>query len=112
MVALLVIMHHILLQRSPQGTLPKQNQLRQAFLFDRPTSPERSHGSAWIVLPRIQPMRLSRIAKPFDDPDYVFELKHEGDRRNVISVAEAMGRKPRFLILQTEASLPSTTDHT
>ena len=34
-VALLVIMHHILLQRSPQRTLPKQNQPRQAFLFDR-----------------------------------------------------------------------------
>ena len=31
---------------------------------------------ARIMLPRIQPMRLSRIAKPFDDPDYVFELKH------------------------------------
>ena len=40
----------------------------------------RSHGSARIVLPRIQPMRLSRIAKPFDDPDYVFELKHDGFR--------------------------------
>ena len=25
-------------------------------------------------------MRLSRIAKPFDDPDYVFELKHDGFR--------------------------------
>jgi hypothetical protein len=22
-------------------------------------------------------MRLFRIAKPFDDPDYVFELKHD-----------------------------------
>jgi bifunctional non-homologous end joining protein LigD len=40
----------------------------------------RSQGSARIVLPRIQPMRLSRIAKPFDDPDYVFELKHDGFR--------------------------------
>ena len=32
------------------------------------------------VLPRIQPMRLTRIAKPFDDPDYIFELKHDGFR--------------------------------
>ena len=40
----------------------------------------RSHGSSRIVLPRIQPMRLSRIAKPFDDPEYLFELKHDGFR--------------------------------
>jgi ATP-dependent DNA ligase len=32
------------------------------------------------VLPRIQPMRLTRIAKAFDDPDYLFELKHDGFR--------------------------------
>ena len=25
------------------------------------------------VFPRIQPMRLTRIAKAFDDPDYIFE---------------------------------------
>ena len=31
------------------------------------------------MLPRIQPMRL-RITKPFDDPDYIFELKHDGFR--------------------------------
>jgi bifunctional non-homologous end joining protein LigD len=31
------------------------------------------------VLPRIHPMRL-RIAKPFDDPEYIFELKHDGFR--------------------------------
>ena len=40
----------------------------------------RSQGNARIVLPRIQPMRLTRVAKPFDDPDYVFELKHDGFR--------------------------------
>jgi bifunctional non-homologous end joining protein LigD len=34
----------------------------------------------FAVLPRIQPMRLTRIAKAFDDPDYVFELKHDGFR--------------------------------
>ncbi|MGB9431739.1 MAG: hypothetical protein WBQ89_05820 [Candidatus Acidiferrum sp.] len=32
------------------------------------------------MLPRIQPMRLTRVGKPFDDPDYVFELKHDGFR--------------------------------
>ena len=32
------------------------------------------------MLPRIQPMRLTRIAKAFDDPDYIFELKHDGFR--------------------------------
>jgi hypothetical protein len=33
---------------------------------------------AWVIgAPRIRPMRLFRIAKPFDDPDYVFELKHD-----------------------------------
>jgi bifunctional non-homologous end joining protein LigD len=31
------------------------------------------------VLPRIDPMRL-RIAKVFNDPDYIFELKHDGFR--------------------------------
>ena len=32
------------------------------------------------VLPRIQPMRLTKIAKAFDDPEYIFELKHDGFR--------------------------------
>jgi bifunctional non-homologous end joining protein LigD len=32
------------------------------------------------MLPRIQPMRLTKIAKAFDDPDYIFELKHDGFR--------------------------------
>ena len=32
------------------------------------------------MLPRIKPMRLTRVAKPFDDPNYVFELKHDGFR--------------------------------
>jgi ATP-dependent DNA ligase len=32
------------------------------------------------VLPRIQPMRLTRVANPFDDPEYLFELKHDGFR--------------------------------
>ena len=29
--------------------------------------------------PRIRPMRL-RVTKPFNDPDYIFELKHDGFR--------------------------------
>jgi bifunctional non-homologous end joining protein LigD len=31
-------------------------------------------------LPKIQPMQLSRIATPFDHPDFLFELKHDGFR--------------------------------
>ena len=32
------------------------------------------------MLPRIQPMRLTSIVKPFNDPEYIFELKHDGFR--------------------------------
>jgi bifunctional non-homologous end joining protein LigD len=32
------------------------------------------------MLPRIKPMRLRLIPKPFDDPNYIFELKHDGLR--------------------------------
>jgi len=32
------------------------------------------------VLPRIHPMRLRLITEPFDHPDYIFELKHDGFR--------------------------------
>ena len=32
------------------------------------------------MLPRIQPMRLTLRARPFDHPDYIFELKHDGFR--------------------------------
>src|SRR6266478_862026 len=31
-------------------------------------------------MPQIEPMRLSRILAPFDNPDFVFELKHDGFR--------------------------------
>ena len=31
-------------------------------------------------LPTIQPLTLVRRPKPFDDPDWVFELKHDGFR--------------------------------
>ena len=35
-VALLVVMYDVLLQRSPQGRFSKQDQPRQTFFFDRP----------------------------------------------------------------------------
>ncbi len=31
-------------------------------------------------LPRIDPMKLSLIPEPFDHPDWLFELKHDGFR--------------------------------
>jgi bifunctional non-homologous end joining protein LigD len=33
-----------------------------------------------MVLPVIEPMKLSRIAAPFDNSEFVFELKHDGFR--------------------------------
>jgi bifunctional non-homologous end joining protein LigD len=33
-----------------------------------------------MVLPRIHPMRLRLVREPFDHPDYIFELKHDGFR--------------------------------
>jgi bifunctional non-homologous end joining protein LigD len=33
-----------------------------------------------MKLPVIEPMPLSRIVAPFDNPDFVFELKHDGFR--------------------------------
>jgi hypothetical protein len=32
------------------------------------------------VLPRVRPMRLRCVKEPFDNPDYIFELKHDGFR--------------------------------
>jgi len=32
------------------------------------------------VLPEIQPAKLARSLQPFDDPDWLFELKHDGFR--------------------------------
>jgi bifunctional non-homologous end joining protein LigD len=32
------------------------------------------------MLPRIRPMRFRSVKEPFDDPDYIFELKHDGFR--------------------------------
>src|SRR5579864_865052 len=31
-------------------------------------------------IPKLRPMRLQQLAKPFDSPDWVFELKHDGFR--------------------------------
>ena len=50
------VMHDILLQRSPQRRLPKQNQFRQAFLFDRSHPPFRMR--VQIRTPRWQAKRL------------------------------------------------------
>jgi bifunctional non-homologous end joining protein LigD len=33
-----------------------------------------------MQLPIIEPMKLSRVAAPFDHPDFLFELKHDGFR--------------------------------
>jgi bifunctional non-homologous end joining protein LigD len=32
------------------------------------------------MLPRVHPMRLRLVKEPFNDPDYNFELKHDGFR--------------------------------
>jgi ATP-dependent DNA ligase len=39
-----------------------------------------TNGKIDFVLPRIRPMRLRLVKEPFDNPDYVFELKHDGFR--------------------------------
>ncbi len=31
-------------------------------------------------LPKIPPLTLTRLRQPFDDPDWIFELKHDGFR--------------------------------
>lgn len=33
-----------------------------------------------MSLPAIEPMKLSRVPAPFDSPDFLFELKHDGFR--------------------------------
>ena len=34
------------------------------------------------VLPRIQPMRLEPVREAFDDADFIFEMKHDGLKRD------------------------------
>ena len=52
---------------------------RSSLLYRRPSQSIRRMIRCG-VLPRIHPMRLRLISKPFDDPDYIFELKHDGFR--------------------------------
>jgi hypothetical protein len=33
-----------------------------------------------VILPAVEPMRLARLREPFSDPDWIFELKHDGFR--------------------------------
>ena len=40
----------------------------------------RSSAKIAVVLPKIHPMRLRQVEEPFDHPDYLFELKHDGFR--------------------------------
>jgi len=49
-----------------------------------------------VVLPRIKPMRLRRLEEPFDDPDYIFELKHDGFRV-VVYLQDGESRNQRNL---------------
>ena len=39
------------------------------------------------VLPRIRPMRLRLVKEPFDNPDYIFELKQDGFRATAYTVS-------------------------
>ena len=38
-----------------------------------------------LALPRVQPIIPTRRKEPFDDPDWVFELKYDGFRASAIS---------------------------
>ena len=33
-----------------------------------------------MILPTVETMRLARLREPFSDPDWIFELKHDGFR--------------------------------
>src|SRR5258707_14731540 len=66
MVALLVVMYDVLLQRSPQGRFSKQDQPRQTFFFDRPHPALRVcvqiRASCWQSK-RIHASRLDQFSK-------------------------------------------------
>jgi bifunctional non-homologous end joining protein LigD len=49
-------------------------QVNEADFRDRPNV------KMLFALPRIRPTRLRLVKEPFDHPDYVFELKHDGFR--------------------------------
>jgi bifunctional non-homologous end joining protein LigD len=44
-------------------------------------------------LPRIDPMKLTRVARPFDHPDWIFELKHDGFRAVADGQCRLVSRK-------------------
>jgi hypothetical protein len=48
------------------------------------------------VLPRIRLMRLQLVKKPFDNPEYIFELKQEGFRATAcIAEVQFVAAKPQ-----------------
>ena len=54
-----------------------------------------------MTLPRIRPMRLRLVKEAFDNPDYIFELKHDGFRALAYidageSIREAGHNAPKF----------------
>ena len=63
---------------SPAKVAAVENAISQAkFILggiDRRWPPDANRS----VLPRIHPAQLRLVNEPFDHPDYIFELKHEG----------------------------------
>ena len=61
--------------------MPKWSRRRSAKPVLAGSSPAATSScQSEIVLPRIHPMRLRLVREPFDHPDYIFELKHDGFR--------------------------------
>jgi hypothetical protein len=64
------------------GTRKRQNEIPRSLLFW--ASLEQSLYAPVVlnsgVLPRVRPMLLRLVKEPFDDPDYIFELKQVGFR--------------------------------
>jgi len=65
------------------------------------------------MLPKIHPMRLRLVKEPFDHPDYIFELKHDGFRavaylqNGECDLISRNSRRLRFLSLRLAlAELP------
>jgi ATP-dependent DNA ligase len=50
------------------------------FRAARLAAGSRSRHIRWMTLPRVQPIIPIRRKEPFDDPDWVFELKYDGFR--------------------------------
>ena len=47
------------------------------------------------MLPKIRPMRLRQVKEPFDHPDYIFELKHDGFRALVYLPDRRVQKDPK-----------------